>query len=46
MPIQEGQKQRLKDEVDRETLKLFLQSVGKAKVSELTYEEANQLLGD
>ena len=46
MPIQEGQKQRLKDEVDRETLKLFLQSVGKTKVSELTFDEAKQLLGD
>lgn len=46
MPIQEGQKQRLKDEVDRETLKLFLQSVGKIKVSELTFDEAKQLLGD
>lgn len=46
MPIQETQIQRLKDEIDRETIKLYLQSVGKAKVSELTYEEANKLLGD
>lgn len=46
MPIQETQIQRLKDEIDRETIKLYLQSVGKAKVSELTYEEANKLLED
>ena len=46
MPIQETQKSRIRDEVDRETIKLFIQSVGKEKLSDLTYEEANKLLGD
>ena len=46
MPIQETQKSRIKDEVDKETIKLFIQSVGKEKLSDLTYEEANKLLGD
>lgn len=46
MPIQETQKSRIRDEVDRETIKLFIQSVGKEKLSDLTYEEANKLLRD
>ena len=44
MPIQETQIQRLKDEIDRETIKLYLQSVGKAKVSELTLVEASDFI--
>lgn len=46
MPIQETQKSRIKDEVDKETIRLFIQSLGKEKLSDLTYEEANKLLED
>lgn len=44
MPIQESQKNRIKDEVDTETIKMYLKSVGKSKLSELTYFEAEELL--
>lgn len=44
MPIQESQKNRIKDEVDTETIKMYLKTVGKSKLSELTYFEAEELL--
>lgn len=44
MSIQESQKNRIKDEVDTETIKMYLKSVGKSKLSELTYFEAEELL--
>lgn len=43
MPIQEGQKQRIK-ELDKQLIKSYLDDLGKAKISELTYGEANELL--
>lgn len=44
MPIQESQKQRIKDAIDTETIKMYLKTVGKSKLSELTYFEAEELL--
>ena len=44
MPIVETQRQRIKSEIDTETIKMYLQSLGKSKLSELTYDEANKLL--
>lgn len=46
MPIQEGQKQRLKDKYkdDLGQLQLEIANLGKIKLSQLTYEEANKLL--
>ena len=46
MPIQETQKQRLKDEYkdNLDQLQLEIASLGKIKLSQLTYEEANKLL--
>lgn len=46
MPIQEGQKQRLKDKYkdNLDQLQLEIASLGKIKLSQLTYEEANKLL--
>ena len=43
MPIQETQKQRIK-ELDKQTIKDYLNELGKIKISELTYGEANTLL--
>lgn len=43
MPIQEAQKQRVK-ELDKQLIKSYLDELGKAKISELTYGEANKLL--
>lgn len=47
MPIQEGQKQRIKDKYkdNLDQLQLEIISLGKTKLSDLTYEEANKLLG-
>ena len=46
MPIQEGQKQRIKDKYkdNLDQLQLEIISLEKAKLSDLTYEEANKLL--
>lgn len=46
MPIQETQKQRLKDKYkdNLDQLQLEIASLGKIKLSQLTYEEANKLL--
>lgn len=48
MPIQETQKQRLKDKYkdNLDQLQLEITSLGKIKLSQLTYEEAERLLGD
>jgi hypothetical protein len=48
MPIQEGQKQRLKDKYkdNLDELQLQIANLGKLKLSQLTYEEAERLLGD
>lgn len=43
MEIQESQKQRIK-ELDKQLIKDYLAEVGKSKISELTYGEANELL--
>jgi len=43
MEIQEGQKQRIK-ELDKQMIKDYLLELGKTKISELTYGEANELL--
>ena len=46
MPIQETQKQRIKDKYkdNLDQLQLEITSLGKIKLSQLTYEEANKLL--
>ena len=48
MPIQEVQKQRLKDKYkdNLDQLQLEIIAKGKKKLSDLTYEEAERLLGD
>ena len=48
MPIQEAQKQQLKDKYkdNLDQLQLEIASLGKMKLSQLTYDEANKLLGD
>lgn len=43
MPIQQLQKDRIK-ELDKTLIKSYLQDIGKAKISELTYLEAEELL--
>lgn len=45
MPITEAQKQHIRD-LDEETIKLYLIALHKTKISELTYEEANKLIGE
>ena len=46
MPIQETQKQRIKDKYkdNLDQLQLEIANLGKIKLSQLTYEEANNLL--
>ena len=45
MPIQETQKQRIKDlPIEKEQIKKYLTKLNKSKISELTYGEANELL--
>lgn len=48
MPIQETQKQRIKDKYkdNLDQLQLEIANLGKIKLSQLTYEEANKLLED
>ena len=44
MPIQETQKQRIKDKYSSDEIKDILIKLNKSKLSDLTYEEANKLL--
>lgn len=44
MPIQEGQKQRIKDKYNADEIKEILIKSNKSKLSDLTYAEANKLL--
>ena len=45
LPIQETQKQRIKDlPIEKEQIKKYLTKLNKSKISELTYGEANELL--
>ena len=46
MPIKETQKQQLKDKYkdNLDQLQLEIANLGKLKLSQLTYEEANKLL--
>ena len=44
MPIQETQKQRIKDKYSTDEIKEILIKLNKSKLSDLTYEEANKLL--
>ena len=46
MPIQETQKQRIKDKYSKDEIKEILIKLNKSKLSDLTYEEAERLLGD
>ena len=44
MPIQETQKQRIKDKYSTDEIKNILIKLNKSKLSDLTYEEAENLL--
>ena len=44
MPIQEGQKQRIKDKYSTDEIKKILIKLNKSKLSDLTYGEADNLL--
>lgn len=46
MPITEIQKDRIKNDIDKDLVKKFLIEHKKSKVSELTYNEANELIGE
>lgn len=45
MPITEAQKQQIKDEFPAEGIKLILSRFNKSKLSDLTFAEANRVLG-
>lgn len=42
--IQESQKQRIRAEIDESIIKNYLKTINKAKLSDLTFKEANDLL--
>jgi hypothetical protein len=44
MPIQETQKQRIKDKYSTDEIKEILIKLNKSKLSDLTYEDAENLL--
>lgn len=44
MPIQEGQKQRIKDKYSADEIKEILIKLNKSKLSDLTYEDAEDIL--